>query len=474
VIFTGCVQGERLAGDGDTGADSASEDSAVDSGSEESAEDTNSDDPKDQKDGSSDMSAVDTAGLQCDAGSPAPYYEDQDSDGFGKDSVTKTACEQPDGYTVQGGDCDDQDPASHPNVSELCDGKDNDCDGQTDEQVQDRTFYRDSDGDGYGTSSDTKTDCKQPNGYVVRDGDCDDSAPNVNPGANEQCNGRDDDCNGQTDETGGSTYYYDGDGDGFGTVSRTKKSCSKSSNFVSQSGDCDDSAGDTHPNAASNESSSGCFKDADGDGYGDDSTGGGIDPGTDCDDSDSSVHPGASETCNNQDDDCNGRVDEGASQNTCYSDGDGDGYGDQKAGDYCRSCVNVSGVAGKDGDCDDSDSSVYPGANEKCNGTDDDCDGQTDEGVENTCYVDGDGDGYGGSKAGDYCRSCLQVGGAVSSSGDCDDSKSKVYPGASEKCNSSTDYDCDGNPRCGDGECDGEPCGPRWCQYCTGGTCRCP
>ncbi len=48
-----------------------------------------------------------------------------------------------------------------------------------------------------------------------------------------------------------------------------------------------------------------------------------------------------------------------------------------------------------DGDCDDADAGVNPGAAESCNGVDDDCDGEVDEGVLATFYADADGDGYG-------------------------------------------------------------------------------
>ncbi|HID29351.1 MAG TPA: hypothetical protein EYP19_05030, partial [Desulfobacterales bacterium] len=64
----------------------------------------------------------------------------------------------------------------------------------------------------------------------------------------------------------------------------------------------------------------------------------------------------------------------------CDVDADGDGY---------------EGVLGSGEDCDDTNASINPDATEVCNGVDDDCDGQIDEGVKNTYYKDADGDGYG-------------------------------------------------------------------------------
>ncbi|MFN8699916.1 MAG: MopE-related protein [Flavobacteriales bacterium] len=61
------------------------------------------------------------------------------------------------------------------------------------------TWFRDQDGDGYGVSSDTRTACTQPLGYVSLGGDCNDSNADVNPGALEACNGIDDDCTGGID-----------------------------------------------------------------------------------------------------------------------------------------------------------------------------------------------------------------------------------------------------------------------------------
>jgi hypothetical protein len=70
--------------------------------------------------------------------------------------------------------------------------------------------------------------------------------------------------------------------------------------------------------------------------------------------------------------------------NTYYADDDGDGYGDPD--DSIVACSAPAGYVSDKTDCDDANAAVNPGANEVCNGIDDDCDGQIDEGVKNTYY----------------------------------------------------------------------------------------
>ena len=90
-----------------------------------------------------------------------------------------------DGYLLSE-DCDDNDSFINPGMIEVCDGVDNNCDGNTDENVLTR-FYLDSDGDGYGLSENFIESCEAPTGYVRNGNDCDDTDEGRYPGAIEFC-----------------------------------------------------------------------------------------------------------------------------------------------------------------------------------------------------------------------------------------------------------------------------------------------
>ncbi len=135
-----------------------------------------------------------------DEGLTQTVYADVDGDGFGDDEVTEEACEPDSGQVGRGGDCDDNDASIHPEAPESCDGVDNDCDGEVDEDLGD-TWYEDFDGDGYGAPGTGIVVCDAClSGYVHDDNDCDDRDPSVSPGADEVCDGADNDCDGDVDE----------------------------------------------------------------------------------------------------------------------------------------------------------------------------------------------------------------------------------------------------------------------------------
>jgi len=94
-----------------------------------------------------------------------------------------------------------------------------------------------------------------------------------------------------------------------------------------------------------------------------------------------------------------------------------------------------------EGDCDDQDSSVHPGASEVCDGIDNDCDGVEDDGIGPIWYFDADGDGYGDAE--EWIQSCMPPEGYVFDSTDCDDDDDQVHPEAQEFCDEK-DNDCDG------------------------------
>jgi len=100
--------------------------------------------------------------------------------------------------------------------------------------------------------------------------------------------------------------------------------------------------------------------------------------GTDCDDTTLARRPGQLEICDGVDNDCDDVVDEDTSAVDWFSDNDGDGFG--APGSAMSSCTPLSGRSLANSDCDDTRRDVSPVGTERCNGRDDDCDGQVDEG----------------------------------------------------------------------------------------------
>jgi hypothetical protein len=134
------------------------------------------------------------------------YYPDEDGDGFG-DATSPTTCPQGAGYLTDGSDCDDGDPQVHPGAEEYCNGVDDDCDGQLDEDeaVDAVRWYQDQDGDGHADPDTWTMACEQPDGFLDSEDadDCDDHDATVNPEADEICgDGIDNDCD-DAPEVGG-------------------------------------------------------------------------------------------------------------------------------------------------------------------------------------------------------------------------------------------------------------------------------
>jgi hypothetical protein len=134
------------------------------------------------------------------------YYADVDKDGYGAFGSAQCLCSASGDHNVTvSGDCNDANASIHTGATEVCNGVDDDCDGQTDEQnaVGCTTYYYDLDGDTYGVTANSRCLCAASAPYAAtRGGDCDDARAATNPGALERCaNGLDDNCNGTTDES---------------------------------------------------------------------------------------------------------------------------------------------------------------------------------------------------------------------------------------------------------------------------------
>ena len=361
-------------------------------------------------------------------------------------STDEAADEDGDGFTACTGDCDDADPNRWPGAAEVCDDLDSDCDGDLVDG------FDDSDGD-------LEPDCVDEDDDDDGDPDVTDCAPlddQVFDGAAEVCDGLDSDCDGDLvdgfpDADGdGEPNCIDEDDDGDGDPDATDCAPLDDQIFAGAVEACDLVDSDCDGDLVDG------FVDTDGDGLPDcaeeDSDGDGVLDLEDCAPTDPEIHPGADEVPDDDiDQDCSG-----ADTVTCFEDEDEDGYGGDEVLEPGGDCIDA-GLSEEGDDCDDDDPLSYPEAPELCDGVDNDCDLDVDEGFESLdWYLDADGDG-----AGDPDQpfvdnpSCDEPEGYVTDAQDCDDGDPAVHPGAEELCDG-LDNDCDGGVPVEEEDADGD------------------
>jgi hypothetical protein len=334
---------------------------------------------------------------------PVNCLSDADDDGYGDAFASDPV--------LAGSDCDDDDPISFPGAAESCDGNDNACSGEVPDNESDL------DGDGWAACG-VWNDVQDDDPAIAGGGDCNDLDPDTFPGAAPR-------------EPLAMACMQDADGDDFGDLTPPPG--------VSKGTDCDDDSPTTFPGAAAIDGPLNCMKDDDDDDHGDDSVALPIVRGTDCDDDDATRFSGATDVPDDGiDQNCNG-----SDTITCYVDGDGDGFGSTTELLADDGDCTDEGESDVDTDCDDSDETVYPGNAEIADdGIDQDCNGFDTI----TCYVDGDGDGYGDPAATSTLAddgSCDADQGESISTDDCDDTDPSTFPDAGELCDGN-DNACSG------------------------------
>jgi hypothetical protein len=443
-------------------------------------------------DGSADF-AIGAPGTSSNAGAvhlvlgfgPRGWYPDADGDRYGVSTGAKRDCGEPTGpWASRDGDCNDSDATVNPGATEVCDGKDNNCDGPRDDDpgsgvVDPKTWYEDADGDRHVYLSTGQQRCTAPASNYIEESqllgfECEsglntpsDNDASVHEGAAEVCDGKDNNCDGNVDDDQSRwpTWYPDGDEDGFGRNASPQRACTAPTGHVSSNTDCDDTDNRTYPGATEtcDNKDNNCngtvdegvkttyYLDADGDGFGVPGSTtqactrptGYSNVSTDCNDSTGNgprMYPGNTEVCDGLDNDCDFDTDEGV-KTAYYLDADRDTQGSPYTS--ILACVSPTGYVTNNTDCNDSNAAVRTGATEVCDDVDNDCDFQVDEGVKQTFYADVDGDGVGTTNASYRINACTAPPGYVTVGTDCNDADSSIRPGAAEVCDG-IDNDCDG------------------------------
>jgi hypothetical protein len=287
------------------------------------------------------------------------YYCDKDGDEHFNTLIDGTCtgldCELALGcQATPGDDCDDDDDTVFTGAEELCDGKDNDCNGEADEGAQ-VLFYFDGDGDGYGDSDQSTLACIAPPEYVLDSTDCNDGDEFIYPGAPELCDTKSNDCNDIVRPDGTDEEWYGVSCDGEDTD------------------DCEE----------------GTYECTDGEQFCSDDTADNF------------------EECNGEDDDCDGVLD--GSENLTQPCGSTDvgecSFGTESCDDLgnwidCTAVFPTEEICdGKDNNCDDNIDEGFDADSDTVADCDDNC-----SDIENPDQTDADSD-----NVGDACDNCIDV-----------------------------------------------------------------
>ncbi|MCC6623358.1 MAG: hypothetical protein IT385_19015, partial [Deltaproteobacteria bacterium] len=369
------------------------------------------------------------------------YHADADGDGFGNPASWVASCGIPAGYVDDDSDCDDTRPTVSPDAAEVCNGRDDDCSGVIDDDDSCSTYLVANEGLGPYTWFEASVDCGVEGMHLATVGDADEVQVFANFYAEETLVW-----------VGGARQFYEdlyrqipgyaGEPWAWETGEALDfEDWADGEPIVAPDGPycmAHEVHGDGWYSLPCDTPLSGYICEDDGDlaadGDGDDATFG----EGDCSELTQTISPDATEWCDGFDTNCDGEVDE-ATAHFYYLDPDGDGFGQFEALQaLCEPDYPTEQVAEAYGDCDETDPEVYPGAPERCNGLDDDCDGAIDEGP---WYPDGDEDGDGA--AGSTATTCVVGGAPVASiASDCADGDAAIGRFEDERCNG-LDDDCD-------------------------------
>jgi hypothetical protein len=296
-----------------------------------------------------------TSDVDCDDNDPLQHpnqiwYQDADGDGYSNENIV-IQCQRPAFYkaaselTATSGDCNDNNPAIKPGATEVCDSVDNDCDGQTDENLTKQSTC------GVGACARTGTETCVAGGWI--NNTC---TPGTPEGSDTTCDGIDNNCNGTVDEG----YVPTATNCGVGACARTGQNVCQSGTIINTCTDgsptesdnncngidenCDGTADNNYASTATNCGVGACAR-----------TGQNICQSRTIIDTCTSGIP-QTEVCDTVDNNCNGQTDEGV-KNTYYYDNDKDSYGNPN--NTTQACTQPSDYVSNNSDCDDNNPAIW-------------------------------------------------------------------------------------------------------------------